>query len=336
MSFFILVSIFMLFGTFFSKGKQDIFIAVSFILMFYILAYRGLSVGTDTLNYEMAFNNLSSGADWIRSELEFGWVFLNDAVILFDGEFRDLLVISAALTLLPIFYVAKKYSYNPMLTILFYYLFYFYFYSFNIMRQSIAISIIFLSLAAFLNNRIKTFLFFIFLASTFHYSAFIFLFIYLAKIGWEKKNIYLSLIVSLLFGILGVDIFSKIISFVGYSSYILDYEYGDVVGNLLFLLVINTILFLFLLSEKNISIYMKVFFIYVVFLNFLIRIPFSARLILYFAICQILIYPYLLRNFNTNDINLKVLTYIFVVSMAYITFFLKFGEGEIVPYLNIF
>lgn len=336
MSFFLSVSIFMLFGAFFPKVKQGIFILVSFLLMFYILAYRSVSVGTDTLNYETAFNNLSSGADWIRSELEFGWIFLNDVVIFFNGEFRDLLVISAALTLLPIFYVAKKYSYNPMLTILFYYLFYFYFYSFNIMRQSIAISIIFLSLAAFLNNRIKIFLFLIFLASTFHYSAFIFIFLYLAKIGWEKKNIYLSLIVSLLFGMFGVGVFSKIIGFIGYSSYILDYNYGNIVGNLLFLLIVNSILFLFLLSEKNISIYIKIFFIYVVFLNFFIRVPFGARLILYFAICQILVYPYLLRNFNTSDINLKVMAYIFIVSMAYITFFLKFGEGEIVPYLNVF
>src|SRR5690606_40670436 len=64
-----------------------------------------------------------------------------------------LLMVSTLLIIIPVFYVAKRYSLNPMLSIFLFFVLYIYLQSFNITRQSVAISVVFLSYIFLIERR---------------------------------------------------------------------------------------------------------------------------------------------------------------------------------------
>lgn len=330
------LSFFLLLGALIPVRNQNFYLLLSFFILFILSAFRDISVGTDTAHYEDFFKSIELNIEWVRAAIEPGWVFLNDLVLYFGGEYRDLIVISSFLTLLPVFIVAKKYSLNPMLTISSYYLLYFYFYSFNISRQILAVSFVLISLIFLLKKRIFIFCFLIFIASLFHTSVLLcLLLIFVDKITDNKNILIIFSIFSAFLGIWGHGYISQIVSLTGYSDYILYYEAGSVLGNSLLLILFNSFLFFILFTARKITIEVKLFFIYIVLMNVTIRIPLADRLILNFAIFQILFYPYYLHYLGKFDKKSKIIAIIFILSFLYMLFLNRFGGGEILPYSNV-
>src|SRR5690554_4701797 len=157
------VSLFLMLGSLAPRKKQAALLFFSFSLLFFLSAFRDVTVGTDTLHYEQYFFEISSGTEWLRLAIEPAWVLLNDFVIYFDGSFRHVIVFSTLLTLLPVYYVASRHSKNPMFTVFLYCTLYFYWYSFNITRQSIAFGLILVSMIFILNRRYVIFVYLFFL-----------------------------------------------------------------------------------------------------------------------------------------------------------------------------
>ena len=87
-------------------------------VLFLILGFRAEHVGTDTTHYRTYFNVIQS--DNVLA-IEPGWIFLNKAVAFFGGSFEVLLVMVAFFTLLPVYYVSKRTSLNPMFSIFLYF-----------------------------------------------------------------------------------------------------------------------------------------------------------------------------------------------------------------------
>lgn len=324
------ISLFLLFGAFIRPKAQNIYIFMSFVILFVFAAFRDESVGTDTLNYKRIFLILQNGG---KISQEIGWKWLNNLVIYFDGNFQDLLVVSTLLILMPIFYVSKKYSENPMFSIFLYYTFYIYLQSLNITRQSFAVSIVFLAIMFLIKKKHVAYVLLVLLAAFFHTTALLCLpLIFVHRIP-DKENLYLiSVIVSMFIGIFLFDyLLTKSASFLGYGHYLTFYEAGNFLGNTLFLLILNSFFVLILFTSENRTVFFKLFFLYIIFANLLARVPFGYRVLSYFAMSQVLFYPYYIYN---NKFHKKELAGFLIAVFAYVIFTRSMGSGEIIPYIN--
>jgi hypothetical protein len=334
--FFYGLSILLLLGALPRPKNQDVFLLFSFLILFFISAYRGISVGTDTVNYESYFEQLKSGTGWVRDKVEPGWILVNDMVISYGGEFRDVLIISTLLTLIPLFYVAKKYSYNPMLTISLYYLLYMYIYSLNITRQIIAVNIVLVGLVLLSRNRRLIFVLIVFLASLVHVSALIAIpLVFIYKAPSRNLTMVGCVLIAMMLGIFGLEYIYRLVAMTEYGRYLTSYESGNKIGNFAYLLIFNSFFVFILLTIKKTTIEVKLFFAFVLLLNLTMRIPLGGRILMYFSIYQVIFYPYYLRNLRSNDKWMRLVVCLIVIVFSYSFFYRLFGAGEILPYTNV-
>lgn len=331
------LSIFLLLGALLPSRRQGPYIVLSFIILCFISAYRDISVGTDTATYESIFNNLNSEFGLIYYDrIEPAWILLNDMVLKFGGDFRHVLIASSLLTLCPLFLIAKKYSYNPMLTISLYYLLYFYIFSLNITRQLIAVSFILFSIILLLKGKKKLFLLIVVLASLFHTSALIaLLLIFYRRFPSDLFLLILFISIAMLSGVFGVNYISLITSLTKYASYTSAIEFHSLVPSIIFLLIFNCFFILISFTSDRSSDYFKIFFIFAIAMNLSIRFPFGSRLLMYFSIFQILFYPYYLATLGEKNKKIKLPLTIFVILYSYTIYIRAFGDGQILPYINI-
>jgi len=330
MGIFYLLSVFLLVGAFVNSKRQKPFMFFSFVVLFVLSGFRDSSVGTDTAAYEELFLHLSKGGTIIQ---EVGWRFLNKVVIYFDGEFQHVLMLSSLLTLIPIFYISKKYSLNPMLSIFLYFAFYIYLQSFNITRQTLAVSVIFMAYPFLLNRKPLFFILLVCLASAFHLTALICLpLIFVDKIP-DKKLIYLALMAfSMIISVFLSDLIIRYLSrIIGYEHYLDIFGIEELAVGY-YLVVLNAFFLFVLFTARNRGLLFKLFFIYVVLANLMVKVPFGYRLIYYFTVIQVLYLPYFVYN---NKLKPRDVAFGIVVFYAYLVFYRSAGNGGIIPYDNI-
>lgn len=151
--------------------------------LFLILALRDNSVGVDLGAYEGMYNyigrlgwqNLLSRLHFFsiaelpeNMRIESGYAVFNWLIYQLGFSYHAFLVVCAAVTLLPVGWFIYKYSKNPSLSFLIYISTELYINNFGILRQSIAIGILVLSVPFILQKRLKMSLLFLALAFTFH------------------------------------------------------------------------------------------------------------------------------------------------------------------------
>lgn len=321
----------------FYRIKSKAVLLLSFSILFVLSAYRALSVGSDTGSYLNHFNIVKSGNSLWR---EYLWVELNKLVVEFNGNFSDILIISHCLILIPIYLIAYKKSKFPLLVIYYYLAFYFYFYSMNIMRQCIAVSLVF-TVYLIIDSKIKyKYLLasaLLTIATLFHVSAIIilvlFLFQYFIKIN--IKYIYFVLVGSLIVGVSFSSYFTPLIEIMGYDRlYENTGEFTLPIVSILNTFVLNLILVIItnIIDKKNMFFYL--FLSYVILSNLLIFLPYANRVLMYGSIIEILFFPSLIYN-NRLDVNQKSFSGIFFAFYAYLYFNLVLGSGNIFPYKNV-
>lgn len=334
---FILLSFFLLLSGQLSVQKQKNSLVLSFIILFIISAYRGVEVGTDTINYELYFYNIINNLNDTRYLVEPGWVYLNDIVGYFQGEFRDVLVLTSAVTLTLIYFVANRFSKNPMLTIAIYYLLYFYFISFNISRQMVAVSIALLALVYLTKNKYFIFLCFVFLATFFHKSAFVLLpLVLVSQLPSSRMKIYALVFISMVVGIFGVSYLPKLAVFLGYGHYLSNYGYGNYLGPIVVLIFYNFIFISFYLMSDRKAIETKIFIAFVISFNLLARFPFGSRIYIYLSIYQLLFLPYCLHGVVVKKDKAKIVfTKAILFIYLYFNYFKSLDNGGIFPYSNV-
>jgi len=261
------------------------------------------------------------------------WEVLSEIVVYFNGDFSVLLILSTLLVLIPIFIVAKKHSTNSSLTIFFYYTLYFYFFSFNISRQMIAVSLVLLACIFLIDNKKFIFAALVIFASGFHLTALTALpLFFLDRIPNKDRFFYIATFVAMFTGLfLTSYLFSLAGSVFGYIKYVEGFELGSVFGNFVYLIILNSFFFFIMYGIKKRDRLFKLFFVFVLVSNLLVRIPFGDRIVLYFAIIQILYLPYFIYNSRVNP---RSIVFLIVVLYSYTMFFLKFGAGGILPYVN--
>lgn len=192
-----------------------------------IAAGRGMTVGTDTVQYSHAVQVLQGlGYPQFESRnlytnYEFGFTLLLRFCALFHDPVRVMIVISSLIILVIPFLVISLISDNPQYAYLVYYLLTGYYVNLNLMRQSLAISFIYLSIYCIYKGNIALSYVLLLVGSFFHLTIFfIFLIVFLSSYIIKKNTIkWVTIIGSLLILFVGRFLPMLFTSIGKYGSY---------------------------------------------------------------------------------------------------------------------
>lgn len=183
-----------------------LFFLVIIISMIYY--FRDYSIGTDTYAYveyfdllkQIKYSEIFYYSDVYKVEFIF-FVFSKFLIDIFE-DFHLVFFIYAIITYSVLIFSFKKLRLNLTLMLFsIFTLFPIFFYNFNILRQSIALSFIIMSVVYLINNENKKFIFWVLLSSLFHSSAIVCLFFYFAYI---YRDFLYKYILYIYIGLLGV------------------------------------------------------------------------------------------------------------------------------------
>lgn len=188
-------------------SRQYILHLLAFILPVILLTYRDVSVGTDTSHYYDIYStcaSFNSLFDYLVStRLEVGFASVTFFLSKFNVSIYGVFFTYAILTVLPVYLGAVKLKENvsPTFVMALYYLM-FYQYSFNIVRQSIAMSFVFLSAVMLFKKNTRMTFFYWIVAILFHNTSFVFLVYLLLYLFMFKRKAKILFICSIvIFGL---------------------------------------------------------------------------------------------------------------------------------------
>lgn len=321
--------------------RSDNIYAVFTFLVLFILAALRYQIGTDYKNYEKAFETYyCQGMDPYWMNFEPGFIALNKGLAMITDDVQLLIVISSLIT---IFFFAKTYkdNSNDMLFSIFLFItLYFYFSSFNIIRQCIAMAIVFWGTRDILERKPVRYALKIVLASTFHTSSLIMLPFYLLAISKARIALYI-------FGggisLLGMCFYDQVIDLVvkilpKYAVY-LNFQTESSVFNIVFLCA-NLMLLILIWNMKS-DMEVEVRREYDLYMHtcccaliFYFLSPFNilfSRVAMYFFMFSTLSVPFCLDYFEEKSaIILKILAALGATAIC--IYYLYFGVAGVTPY----
>ncbi len=312
---------------FLSRLKKNMGIYLSlYVIILVIGGLRDISVGTDTINYYGLFT-----MEYSNPTIEPAWTYLNKACAFLFGKYSYVVFIGTFLAITPVFIRAWKSYHNPLRIILFYVLLYYLYSSFNITRQAIAVSLIFFSIEYLLQEKWWKYLFFVMLATTFHYSALVcLLFPLVLKIKFTSNvSVIFFLLITYILGVSIGGVVIKILSHIpiigGYSTYLVGE--ADVSITRLFL---NLFFIAFTYVSSKRDIYYTLVLLGISIFNLFCFSSAVTRMALYFMIFQIVLYSETYSIKKDNAVISNVLIYFYAI--FYYAVMLMNNIGGVVPY----
>ncbi len=183
---------------FFVLAKQErkkspknplVFVSVVFaIAVPSVFAGLRYEVGTDYVNYNYritVIRDLSFVEVLQLDNVEFGYTLGIKILSFFFSNPMIFGIISAATLAIIVHTLLTQYDDRDCGMMYFIYLMQYYFFSYNLVRQNLALAIVFYSMKYIYEGRLKKFLLYIFIGAMFHYSAFIFIPAYFL---WNKPK----------------------------------------------------------------------------------------------------------------------------------------------------
>ena len=214
-----------------SKGCVYLFFMFAFLLFFSTCRYP--KEESDTYNYFEYFDSVLNGFhdEDFTFTTEWGYWLLNKIIAALTSNHQIFLLIINVLMLSSIFLFIKRYSVSVWISVLLFILLGFYDGSMNSIRAYMAIAIVLYSYKYMLQRRFLMFLLFVFIASLFHLSMWIFILAYIpflldrVNTTWRFFCFYLLAVVSCYF------VSNNILTFVFenvpmYASYAEDSTFG--------------------------------------------------------------------------------------------------------------
>lgn len=341
-----------------SKIKAAIFPIVIVIILSVFGGFRDLTIGTDVLVYganwfEVAtnFSSFSSYVDYIQSS-DIGYLFINYIVSRFTDDVHIFLMILQLICNGLV--VATLYRYRdkiPFWFSLLVYLCIFYCRTFNILRQAVALSIVFYSIKFLDEKHPIKFVIAVLIASLFHFTAIISLIILLfrkiCELNSRLQTLFVFIIVTITFVIVFFikDIISILYSLGIVNFRIYNYLYDFATGSI-DITVIETffkllMLLLVLIQNKKIKDDLKLNNLLVLcaivdFVIYQIRsvIVYSDRLSFYFGYFMMLIFPQAAVSLKVKDKDKLILNTVFIVFLLGFWYykFVYSGSCEVYPY----
>lgn len=328
-------------GTIVELKPKNFIILLSFLPLFLVSAFRYYT-GVDYAGYLRIFQNVLDGKDVYTEE---GFRVLNQVVAFFTDNVQWIFALTAAFALGLIFWGIWRYSPNPALSIFLFVTMGYYFSSFNILRQYLAISMVFVSLRFIKEKKFWRFLLVILVGMLFHKTVIIMLpFYFLCRL--RLKQSYLLILT--LCGLALTPFRNKLSAFVVGTFYPHYAETGvaqplSTTEFIYYLIVFGTIVFLcmkyrekFFADDYNLILFNCVFYAFLIYLC-LSFIPEVNRLAVYLEFFVILLIP---RLFAAEE-NVRVRRFYTIFTGAvFLCFFAVsigvMGRYNVLPYQTVF
>lgn len=160
------------------QRRSDALLNILFLLIFLVFALRASSVGRDLPGYERMYENTKTvpWSDFDYVYFENGYILLMKVCIAIRMSFQGFLAVVAAITLLPIYILIRRYSTDKCLSCLIYVSYIIFEFDLTGLRQAMAMSIVLLAIMSLMEKKkwyILRFLLLVWIASQFHKSALI-------------------------------------------------------------------------------------------------------------------------------------------------------------------
>lgn len=130
--------------------KKECFLVTAFTLLFLLFALRSPSVGRDVLGYKYIYEYTKSVAfsnfDYVY--FEYGYTLLMKICVKLNMSFQGFLTLVSGISLFPIYILFKKYSKQPLISVLIYICYIYLDFYLTGLRQAISISICALAFVA--------------------------------------------------------------------------------------------------------------------------------------------------------------------------------------------
>lgn len=347
-----LVNYLLMFLWSFLKNRNFVILIIG-IQLFLILALRSDTLGVDLDNYQEAYSYYQnfSFVEILKSlrffgyadlpiGAESGFVLVNWLLSSLGLSFHSFLVIHSFACVLLLSLFVLRYSKIPWLSFSIFIAIGMYSYMFCILRQTIAVVILYQTIRFIRERDIAKFLLLVFIASSFHIVAILFLPLYwLGNLKLEYKNFCIGILISAIVSILVPFIYSIFL-----AKFFMEIEKGYNLESsfqynnmFIFMLVIITFIFTFfkddLQKSKSDTILMWGAFmaIPVQTMSFFIPIFSRAAIGIFLPLIAVLIPNVIAKNKDFSDkIFPKLLVY--CVFLLYFLFTFSNGGLQIIPY----
>lgn len=192
------------------KSAEKLFMQISFVVLFVITGFRGLTVGNDTpmyVNYFMKLNGLGSLAQ-SKNRYELGYRFFNCLIAQFFSNPHALLIIAALVTIGLLYKMFINESEVPVYSVLMYVGLTMYYSSLTMMRQYVAIALCTIAYLYLIEKQRLKFALLVILAAFFHTTAFVILVMLpLSMLPYQKNKRYWYI----LFGLIATVFFNYLV-----------------------------------------------------------------------------------------------------------------------------
>lgn len=340
--FFLLFVYLILIRTCFNPHKRLKLIVFSAIPIWLVQALRSSTCGTDLDRgegtYKWIFENLSSHSILsifsYHTNMEKGYLIFNKIVYFFVDSFQVYIALVSAIIIFFLSYIIYKYSKDIVLSYIIYVSFGLYIFSFSGLRQALAIGLIYISFHFLFTEKTKKFLLVTLLASFFHFSAILFLFLYpLKKLRISQLFGFLLALFSLLLIPFLKIILSYLISLTRYSHYTETFTETPAISMYFFYLILFLFSFLIKVNTKLVNLYRLILIIGVYFQSLgVLSTGALTRIAYYYLAFSCLLIPEITSRIYDKNIR-KIIVSIFILfSIFFFWYTNKNGYLNVIPY----
>lgn len=329
------------------QNKKETFLFLTFIQLLAISAMR-FEVGVDFINYKGTFNLVNSTSNLMellevgrKSTVEYGYLFLNKIVGLFTDEAQWIFIVTSFIILYLIFKTISRHSSIVWLSV---YIFTVgaYISSLNIVRQYIAVGIVFFSYRYIIEKKFIRFLGLILIASLFHTSALLILPLYfILNINLNAKRMVYVLLIGFIMSLSFNFIFSTIQRYF-YNDYT-QASFGMTGGNIKTVMIALIYFILTMICKKSLinrskynNILINWSFLNLALSIFSLNTWIITRLMAYSSIFLVLLIPEIVVSIKNKYI--KIIVLMFLISLTLFEHFNMIMNpiNKLIPYQSIF
>lgn len=323
------------------KSLEKILYFLSFIFALLPMGLR-YGIGTDYFyTYYPHFFGIAKGT---LEFSEIGFNLINKIIYNLTGDYRVLFFVTSALFLYFIYKGIFQNSNNLFISVLMIFIGQSYFYSMNIVRQAIAMAIIFYAFKYIKENKKISYILFCIIATFIHSSAlFMIPLIFVINMKLSNRKKIIAVIILLVCEPIIGSLVKFVIDQTKYAWYYTSrYNTGETS-----LILIATNLIIFILNifyyskgknkDKEFNILSNINFIGICIMILSASIPLINRLVRYFTIFQILLIPKIFEKEKNQK--LRIILKCVILGLLFVTMYYQIiilgGEG-VYPYKSIF
>lgn len=317
-----------------SEFKSELFLKISFFLIFILSCFRSFKTGTDTMMYAKAYIEISK-MKWsypiFNGYFEPLFAIFNVMLSYTFKNPRILLIATSGFIDYSLYKFIRENSKNYFLSIILFFELMFFYDSINIIRQYMAIAILLFGFKFIREKKLLIYLIYVAIAYLFHSSAIVGILLYFAyNVKYYNKISVIFLAFAILFNVFMADIIDKVYLLIGRTNFYSNRIGLDNVANIVYFAVYFALfVFCYCLigksNKSNKNFYLYTFLLAACFSVMAMKLNVLSRATMYFSIFSIVMIPNLItENIKSIQLRKTISLVICVISVCYITIIIKF------------